>query len=284
MVELALNSCTLTVLPANPSLVSRLRLKVKGKSIEWRCPECGAKNSIKVSNLPYEFAGGDSWSRVIRSSAYLTQLSKIAMSKRSLISFLAEKVKLEKKYLGKNSKPKLSASTRVEESCSKCGAKATFNVELSSNINLFPENMEHLTLEGLKIEIIPEDSNSILNRLLRGFNIYFLMKEFSLGIDIGNLSRIRADKRQLENLKKLSRRIESLKNDMEKAQLFDRIRMEIEKLTGNFQTNEALIYISDMLSFIKRMKNSMVKNFRKQLFLSLAQLEEQIENITLKLY
>jgi len=144
--------------------------------------------------------------------------------------------------------------------------------------------MEHLTLEGLKIEITPEGNNSILNRLLRGFNIYFLMKEFSLGIDIGNLSRIRADKRQLENLKKLSRRIESLKNDMEKAQLFDRIRMEIEKLTGNFQTNEALIYISDMLSFIKRMKNSMVKNFRKQLFLSLAQLEEQIENITLKLY
>ena len=284
MVELALNNCTLTVLPANPSLVSRLKLKVKGKSIKWRCPECGAKNSIKVSSLPYEFFGGDSWSRVIRSSAYLTQLSKIAMSKRSLISFLAEKVKLEKKYLGKNSKPKLSASTRVEESCPKCGAKATFNVELSSNINLFPENMEHLTLEGLKIEIAPEDSNSILNRLLRGFNIYFLIKKFSLRIDLKNLSRIKTNKKQSENLKKLLKRIESLKNDIEKAQLFDRIRTEIEKLTEDFQTDEALIYISDMLSFVKRMKNSMVKNFRRQLFLSLAQLEEQVENITLKLY
>ena len=110
------------------------------------------------------------------------------------------------------------------------------------------------------------------------------MKKFSLGIDLRNLSRIRADKSQLENLEKLLKRIESLKNDTEKAQLFDRIRTEIEKLTEDFQTNEALIYISDILSFVKRMKNSMVKNFRRQLFLSLAQLEEQIENLTLKLY
>ena len=110
------------------------------------------------------------------------------------------------------------------------------------------------------------------------------MKKFSLRIDLRNLSRIRADKSQLENLEKLLKRIESLKNDIEKAQLFDRIRMEIEKLTRDFQTDEALIYISDILSFVKRMKNSMVKNFRRQLFLSLAQLEEQIENLTLKLY
>ena len=84
MIELKVDNCTLTVLPANPSLASKLKLKTKGKSFEWQCPECGAKNKIRINNLPYEFAGGDSWSQVMRSSAYLTQLNKICKSKHKL--------------------------------------------------------------------------------------------------------------------------------------------------------------------------------------------------------
>jgi len=59
MIELRVDNCTLTVLPANPTLASKLKLKTKGKSFEWQCPECGAKNKIRINNLPYEFAGGD---------------------------------------------------------------------------------------------------------------------------------------------------------------------------------------------------------------------------------
>jgi len=282
LAELKLNSCILTVFPANPSLTSRLRLKTKKKSFEWHCPECGAKNNIKVNNLPYEFAGGHDWSQVMKSSTYITQLNKICMSKRDLISVLAEKVKLEREYLGENSKLKLSTSTRIKEICQKCGAKVTFNVELSSNRTSFLEKMESLAFENLNIEITPEDDSDVLNRLFRGFSIYVLMEKFSLTVNLENVDRMKTDRKRLKDLKSLLERIESLENDIGKTRLFDEIRADIKRLTDAFQTDEALMYISDTLLFIERIKNSMIKNFKRKLFLSLAQLEEQIKDITLK--
>ena len=281
MAELKLNGCTLTVLPANPSLTGRLRLKTKRKSFEWNCPKCGAKNNIKVNSLPYEFAGGHDWSQVMRSSAYVTKLNKICMSKRDLVSVLAEKVKLEKEYLGENSKFKLSTSTRIKEVCQKCGAKVTFNVELSSNRNPFLEKIEFLSFENLNIEITPEDSSDILNRLFRGFSIYLLMEKFSLAVN-PETDKMKTDRKRLNDLKRLLERIKSLRNDIDKTRLFDEIRADIKKLTEAFQTDEALMYISDTLLFIEKMKNSIIKNFKRKLFLSLAQLEEQIKDITLK--
>ena len=282
MAELKLNSCTLTVLPANPSLTSRLRLKTKKKSFEWHCSECGAKNNIKVNSLPYEFAGGHDWSQVMKSSAYITELNKICMSKHDLISVLAEKVKLERKYLGENFKLKLSTSTRIKEVCQKCGAKVAFNVELSSNKNLFLEKIESLSFENLNVEITPEDNSDILNRLFRGFSIYLLMEKFSLIVNLENMDRMNPDRKQLEDLERLLERIKSLRNDIDKARLFDEIKVDIKKLTEAFQANEALMYISDILLFVERIKDSMIKNFKRKLFLSLAQLEEQIKDITLK--
>jgi len=282
LAELKLNSCILTVLPANPSLASRLRLKTKKKSFEWHCPECGAKNNINVNNLPYEFAGGHDWSQVMKSSTYITQLNKICMSKRDLISVLAEKVKLEREYLGENSKLKLSTSTRIKEVCQKCGAKVTFNVELSSNRSSFLEKMESLAFENLNIEITPEDDSDVLNRLFRGFSIYLLMEKFSLTVNLENMDRMKTDRKRLKDLKRLLEQIESLENDIGKTRLFDEIRADIKRLTDAFQTDEALMYISDTLLFIERIKDSMIKNFKRKLFLSLAQLEEQIKDITLK--
>ena len=282
MAELKLNGCTLTVLPANPSLTGRLRLKTKRKSFEWNCPNCGAKNNIKVNSLPYEFAGGHDWSQVIKSSAYVTKLGKICMSKRDLISVLAEKVKLEREYLGENPKLKLSTSTRIEEACQKCGAKVTFNVELSSNRNSFLEKMESLAFENLNIEITPEDNSDILDRLFRGFSIYLLMEKFSLAVNPENSDKMKTDRKRLKDLKRLLERIKSLRNDIDKTRLFDEIRVDIKKLTEVFQTDEALMYISDTLLFIERIKDSIIKNFKRKLFLSLAQLEEQIKDITLK--
>jgi len=282
LAELKLNSCILTVLPANPSLTSRLRLKTKKKSFEWHCPECGAKNNIKVNNLPYEFAGGRDWSQVMKSSTYITKLNKICMSKRNLISVLAEKVKLEREYLGENSKLKLSTSTRIKEACQKCGAKVAFNVELSSNKSSFLEKTESLPFENLNIEITPEDNGDILNRLFRGFSIYLLMEKFSLAVNPENLDKMKADRKRLKDLKRLLERIKSLKNDIDKTRLFDEIKVDIKKLTEAFQTDEALMYISDTLLFIERIKDSIIKNFKRKFFLSLAQLEEQIKDITLK--
>ena len=282
LAELKLNSCTLTVLPANPSLTSRLRLKTKKKSFEWHCPECGAKNNIKVNSLPYEFSGGHDWSQVMKSSAYITELNKICMSKRDLISVLAEKVKLEKEYLGENFKLKLFTSTRIREVCQKCGAKVAFNVELSSNRNPFLEKIESLSFENLNVEITPEDNSDILNRLFRGFSIYLLMEKFSLAVNLENIDKMNPNRKQLEDLERLLERIKSLRNDIDKARLFDEIRVNIKKLTEAFQANEALMYVSDILLFVGRIKDSMIKNFKRKLFLSLAQLEEQIKNLTLK--
>ena len=69
---------------------------------------------------------------------------------------------------------------------------------------------------------------------------------------------------------------------MEKTRLLDEVEMEIRKLMEAFQTDEALMYISDLLSLVKRSRDSMTKSFKRKLFLSLAQLEEHIKNITLK--
>ena len=217
MAELKLNSCTLTVLPSNPSLTSRLRLKTRRKSFEWHCPECGAKNNIKVNSLPYEFAGGHDWSQVMKSSTYITELNKICMSKRDLISVLAEKVKLKREYLGENFKLKLSTSTRIKEVCQKCGAKVAFNVELSSNKSSFLEKIESLSFENLNVGITPEDDSDVLNRLFRGFSIYLLMENFSLTVNPENLDKMKADRKQLKYLKRLLERIKSLKNDIDKT-------------------------------------------------------------------
>jgi len=282
LAELKLNGCTLTVLPANPSLTGRLRLKTKRKSFEWNCLKCGAKNNIKVNNLPYEFAGGHDWSQVMKSSAYITRLNKICMSKCDLVSVLAEKVKLEREYLGENFKLKLSTSTRIKEVCQKCGAKVTFNVELSSNKSSFLEKMESLAFEKLNIEITPEDNSDILNRLFRGFSIYLLMEKFSLAVNPEISDKMKTDRKRLKDLKRLLERIKSLRNDIDKTRLFDEIKVDIKKLTEAFQTDEALMYISDALLFIERIKDSIIKNFKRKLFLSLAQLEEQIKNLTLK--
>ena len=281
MIELRVDNCTLTILPANPSLASKLKLKIKGKSFEWQCPKCGAKNKIRINSLPYEFAGGDNWSQVMRSSAYLTQLNKICKSKRNLISFLIEKVKLEEKLLDKNFRLRLSASARIKELCSKCGAEVTFNAELSSNTGHFLEKIEQSTFKDFEIEIESNDDYT-LNRFIRGFNIYLLMEKCSLTIDLKTIDEMKIDGEQLEDLKKLLKWIASLKNDIEKTRLLDEVEMEIRKLTEAFQTDEALMYISGLLSFVKRSKDSMTKSFKRKLFLSLAQLEERIKNITLK--
>jgi len=281
MIELRVDNCILTVLPANPSLASKLKLKTKGKSFEWQCPRCGAKNKIRINNLPYEFAGGDGWSQVMRSSAYLTQLDKICRSKRNLVSFLIEKVKLEEKLLDKNFRLRLSASARIKELCSKCGAEVTFNAELSSNTGHSLEKIEQSTFKDFDIEIESNDDYT-LNRFIRGFNIYLLMEKYSLTVDLKKIDEMKIDGEQLEDLKKLLRWITSLKNDMEKTRLLDEVEMEIEKLMEAFQTDEALMYISDLLSLVKKSRDSMTKNFKRKLFLSLAQLEEHIRNITLK--
>ena len=69
-------------------------------------------------------------------------------------------------------------------------------------------------------------------------------------------------RKQLKDLKRLLERIKSLRNDIDKARLFDEIRADIKKLTEAFQANEALMYISDILLFVERIKDSMIKNFK----------------------
>jgi len=93
---------------------------------------------------------------------------------------------------------------------------------------------------------------------------------------------MKIDEERLEDLKKLLKWITSLKNDMEKTRLLHEVEMEIGKLMEAFQTDEALMYISGLILLVKRSKDSMTKSFKRKLFLSLAQLEERIKNITLK--
>jgi len=198
-----------------------------------------------------------------------------------LISLLIEKVKLEEKLLDKNFRLRLSASARIKELCSKCGAEVTFNAELSSNTGHFLEKIEQSTFKDFDVEIESNDDYTS-NRFLRGFNIYLLMEKYSLTVDLKKIDEMKIDGERLKDLKKLLKWITSLKNDMEKTRLLDEVEMEIRKLMEAFQTDEALMYISDLLSLIKRSKDSMTKSFKRRLFLSLAQLEEHIRDITLK--
>ena len=92
------------------------------------------------------------------------------------------------------------------------------------------------------------------------------MEKFSLTVNLENMDKMNTDRKQLEDLERLLERIKSLRNDIDKARLFDEIRVDS----------------SDILLFVERIKDLMIKNFKRKLFLSLAQLEEQIKDITLK--
>ena len=108
------------------------------------------------------------------------------------------------------------------------------------------------------------------------------MEKFSLAVSPETSDKMKTDRKRLKDLKRLLERIKSLRNDIDKTRLFDEIKVDIKRLTEAFQTDDALMYISDALLFIERIKDSIIKNFKRKLFLSLAQLEEQIKDLTLK--
>jgi len=279
MIKLKIDNCTLTVYPTNHDLSNKTDLRHHRGVIEWRCPECNAKNQIKIKDLPYEFAGGEDWSQVLRSAAYIERIRKISKSKNDLTSFLAEKAKIKKKYLAENFQLKCQASARIKEQCTKCGAEINLNAELSSSKQPLIKQTEIFTIDELKAKIHPEDNHETLNMLFKGYRIYLLAKKLSLKINFEATKKIGANKKQTEHLRKLLEWIKNLLNDLERLPLLSKEETEIEKLMEKFQTKTATMYISDIIAFIRKTKTDITKSLRRKLFLSLAQLEKQIENL-----
>ena len=285
MASFNFQNCTLQVLPADYRLLEKVRVRARGRKIEWICPKCNGKNYIKFEDLPYEFGGGDSWSQVVRGATYVKELNKLIKSKHDLISFLVKKAELKAKYLvftGKELQIKQAATTRIEGKCKKCGTLTPFNLEISANSRLFPlfsVPSEKLTVESLEVEVLPNDSAEIIERIVRGYIVYTLMKNHHLIIKKSMLNGINLQGRSEENLRRnFLEWIENLKNDMEKVVLSNEIEKKVEEIMGNFKTREITAYFSDIISFIRKIRRSAFRRVRRKLFLSLGWLEEQIES------
>ena len=287
MASFNFQNCTLQVLPADYRLLGKVRIKARGRKIEWICPKCNGKNYIKFEDLPYEFGGGDIWSQVVRGATYVKELNKLIKSKHDLISFLFKKAELKAKYLvftGKELQIKQAATTRIEGKCKKCGTITPFNLEISANSRLFPlfsVPSEKLTVESLEVEVLPNDSAEIIERIVRGYVVYTLIKNnhYLIINKRSTLNGINLQGRFEENLQKnFLEWIENLKNDMEKVVLFKEIERKVEEIMGNFKTSEITAYFSDIISFIRKIRRLAFRRVRRKLFLSLGWLEEQIES------
>ena len=286
MASFNFQNCTLQVLPADYRLLEKVRVRARGRKIEWICPKCNGKNYIKFEDLPYEFGGGDGWSQVVRGANYVKELNKLIKSKHDLISFLVKKAELKAKYLvftGKELQIKQAATTRIEGKCKKCGTITPFNLEISANsllFSLFSVPSEKLTVESLEVEVLPNDSAEIIERIVRGYVVYTLIKNNHLIINKrSTLNGINLQGRFEENLQKnFLEWIENLKNDMEKVVLFKEIEKKVEEIMGNFKTREITAYFSDIISFIRKIRRLAFRRVRRKLFLSLGWLEEQIES------
>ena len=290
MVSLKLQNCTVQVSLANSCLLEKVQFKMKRRKIEWICPKCGAKNQIKVENLPYEFKGGDDWSRVIRGAAYSKELEKLIKSKCDLMSFLTKKAELKEKYLkvaDKELQIKRVATTRIEETCKKCGIKIFFNMELSANSKLLPLlsiSSEESILEDLEAEILPEDNVKTIEQIVKGYQIYTLMRDNLLFLNRERKMDYFSHKGKLEEVsqKNLLEWIDNLKNDLEKIVLLEEVEKKIEEIMKCFKTEEAVAYLSDIISFIRKIKRLVFRRTRRKLFLSLGWLEEHVESMILK--
>jgi len=289
MVSLKLQNCAVLVLPADCPLSKKVQIKTKRRKIEWICPECNAKNYIKLKDLPYEFKGGDSWSQVARGTAYIRELDKLVKSRYDLMSFLAKKAELKAKYLivtGRELQIKQIAATRMKVKCKKCGIKISFNVEISADSklsSLFSVLSEKLIFESLEDEVLPEDNTQIIERMMRGYAIYTLMKNYHLIINEEKwLNDIDLQGEFKGNPRNFLEWIKNLENDMEKLVLFKEIERKTEEIMKNFKTEEVATYFSDIISFIRKIRRLVFRRIRRKLFLSLGWLEEQIELAVLK--
>ena len=285
MVNLKVQNCTVQILPANHHLSGKIQLKAKRGEVEWKCPECNAKNYIKLKNLPYKFKGGDEWSRVIRGAAYARELEKLSKSKCDLIFFLVKKAELKLKYLniaGKELQVKRAAAVQIKEECCACGIKIKFNVEISADSWMFPFLSfppENSMFENLEVEILPEDDAKIIRQIMDGYRIYNLMENCHLTISNDNVLRKINWKGSSQNFLKL---IENLKNDMEKTVLFKVIEDKVEEIMKEFKNDEIAIYFSDIISFIRETRRTVFRRIRRKLFLSLGWLERQIESVVME--